>query len=152
MGLAAGQALPTFPAVIQLFRTSSSLAIAAAFSISALGQADDIELTGRPYIDMDYGPYLSASIEAAPGNIAYKGIAIRRDAGPGGVSKGSEFVLFDTDTGEELCTVGRMIGDAIEAIQASELKSVRVITDASDPLILNTLAEERLDFLSLIHI
>jgi hypothetical protein len=74
------------------------LAIAAAFSISALGQADDVELTGRPYIDMNYGPYLSASIEAAPGNIAYKGIAIRLDDGPGGVSKGSEFVVFETDT------------------------------------------------------
>ena len=74
------------------------MAIAAAFSISALGQADDVELTGRPYIDMNYGPYLSASIEAAPGNIAYKGIAIRLDDGPGGVSKGSEFVVFETDT------------------------------------------------------
>ena len=74
------------------------MAIAAAFSIAALGHADDVELTGRPYIDMNYGPYLSASIEVAPGNIAYKGIAIRLDAGPGGVSKGSEFVLFDTDT------------------------------------------------------
>jgi hypothetical protein len=98
LGLAAGRGLPTFPAVIHLFRIPSSLAIAAAFSISALGQADDVELTGRPYIDMNYGPYLSASIEVAPGNIAYKGIAIRLDAGPGGVSKGSEFVLFDTDT------------------------------------------------------
>ncbi|MFL3667389.1 MAG: DUF6797 domain-containing protein, partial [Verrucomicrobiota bacterium] len=84
--------------MIHLFRIPSSLAIAATFSISALGQADDVELTGRPYIDMNYGPYLSASIEVAPGNIAYKGIAIRLDAGPGGVSKGSEFVLFDTDT------------------------------------------------------
>ena len=74
------------------------MAIAAAFSISALAQADDVELTGRPYIDMNYGPYLSASIEAAPGNIAYKGIAIRLDDGPGGVSKGSEFVVFETDT------------------------------------------------------
>ena len=74
------------------------MAIAAAFSIAALGHADDVELTGRPYIDMNYGPYLSASIEVASGNIAYKGIAIRLDAGPGGVSKGSEFVLFDTDT------------------------------------------------------
>ena len=90
--------LPTFPAVIHLFRIPSSLAIAATFSISALGQADDVELTGRPYIDMNYGPYLSASIEAAPGNIAYKGIAIRLDDGPGGVSKGSEFVVFETDT------------------------------------------------------
>jgi len=70
----------------------------AAFSISAIGQANDVELTGRPYIDMNYGPYLSASIEAAPGNIAYKGIAIRLDDGPGGVSKGSEFVVFETDT------------------------------------------------------
>ena len=74
------------------------MAIAAAFSISAISQADDVELTGRPYIDMNYGPYLSASIEAAPGNIAYKGIAIRLDDGPGGVSKGSEFVVFETDT------------------------------------------------------
>ncbi len=74
------------------------MAITAAFSISSLGQADDVELTGRPYIDMNYGPYLSASIEAAPGNIAYKGIAIRLDDGPGGVSKGSEFVVFETDT------------------------------------------------------
>jgi len=74
------------------------LTIAAAFSISAISQANDVELTGRPYIDMNYGPYLSASIEAAPGNIAYKGIAIRLDDGPGGVSKGSEFVVFETDT------------------------------------------------------
>ena len=57
-------------------------------------------------------------------------------------------MIVDTDTGEELCTVGRPIGDAIETIQASELTSVRVITDAADPLILNTLAEERLDFLA----
>ena len=74
------------------------MAVAAFFSFSALGQADDVELTGKPYIDMNYGPYLSASIEVAPGNIAYKGIAIRLDEGPGGVSKGSEFVVFDTDT------------------------------------------------------
>ena len=74
------------------------MAIAAAFSISAISQADDVKLTGKPYIDMNYGPYLSASIEAAPGNIAYKGIAIRLDDGPGGVSKGSEFVVFETDT------------------------------------------------------
>jgi DNA-directed RNA polymerase subunit beta len=57
-------------------------------------------------------------------------------------------MIVDTDTGEELCTVGKPIGDAIEAIQASELKTVRAITDAADPLILNTLAEERLDFLA----
>ncbi|MFK7961223.1 MAG: DNA-directed RNA polymerase subunit beta [Phycisphaerales bacterium] len=57
-------------------------------------------------------------------------------------------LIIDTDTGEELCRVGVMIGDAIEAMQASALKTVRVITDVADPLILNTLAEERLDFLA----
>ena len=57
-------------------------------------------------------------------------------------------MIIDTDTGEELCRPGAMIGDAIEMIQASELKTIRVIRDATDPLILNTLAEERLDFLA----
>ena len=57
-------------------------------------------------------------------------------------------LIIDTDTGEELCRPGAMIGDAIETIQASELKTIRVIRDAADPLILNTLAEERLDFLA----
>ena len=57
-------------------------------------------------------------------------------------------MIVDTDTGEEICSVGRMIGDAIEDIQASGLKTIKVITDAADPLILNTLAEERLDFLA----
>ncbi|MEC7882450.1 MAG: DUF6797 domain-containing protein [Verrucomicrobiota bacterium] len=65
---------------------------------SQSGQSQNIKLTGKPYIDMDYGPYLSASIEVSPGNIAYKGIAIRLDNGPGGISKGNEFVVFDTDT------------------------------------------------------
>ena len=57
-------------------------------------------------------------------------------------------VIIDTDSGEELCRVGAQIGDAIDAIQASPLKSIRAITNPSDPLILNTLAEERLDFLA----
>ena len=57
-------------------------------------------------------------------------------------------MIIDTDTGEELCRIGAQLGDAIEAIQSSELKTVRVIADAVDPLLLNTLAEERLDFLA----
>ena len=56
--------------------------------------------------------------------------------------------IIDQDSGEELCRVGAQIGDAIEAIQASGLKTVRAISDATDPLILNTLAEEKLDFVS----
>jgi DNA-directed RNA polymerase subunit beta len=57
-------------------------------------------------------------------------------------------MIIDTDTGEELCRVGAQIGSAIDAIQASGLKTVRAISNASDPLILNTLAAERLDFLA----
>ncbi|MCP5526863.1 MAG: c-type cytochrome [Verrucomicrobiales bacterium] len=46
---------------------------------------------------MDYGPFLTASIEApAPeGNLAYKGVAIRLGAAFGGVR--NEAVVFDTD-------------------------------------------------------
>ncbi|MFM7051047.1 MAG: DNA-directed RNA polymerase subunit beta, partial [Planctomycetota bacterium] len=57
-------------------------------------------------------------------------------------------LVIDSDTGEELCRVGSMIGDMVATIQASNLDTIRVITDASDPLILNTLAEEKLDFLA----
>ena len=84
--------------MIHLSRISSHLTFAAAVSFSALAQAEDVKLTGKPYIDMNYGPYLSASIEVGPGNIAYKGIAIRLDEGQGGVSKGNKFVVFETDT------------------------------------------------------
>jgi hypothetical protein len=55
--------------------------------------------TGIPgYKAMDYGPFFSATLEVAPGNIANKGIAIRLDAGDGGVARGRDFVVFDTDT------------------------------------------------------
>ncbi len=53
--------------------------------------------------------------------------------------------IIDTETGEELVGVARQIGDAIGEVQASNLKKVRVITDAADPLILNTIAAENLD-------
>ncbi len=57
-------------------------------------------------------------------------------------------LIIDSDSGEELCRVGAPIGDRIEEILASNLKTVRVITNPGDPLILNTLAEEKLDFLA----
>ncbi|MSR18007.1 MAG: DNA-directed RNA polymerase subunit beta [Phycisphaerales bacterium] len=57
-------------------------------------------------------------------------------------------LIIDSDTGEEILRVGAPIGDKVELIQASPLKMVRVITDPSDPLVLNTIAEEKLDFLS----
>ncbi len=56
--------------------------------------------------------------------------------------------LILNEEGEELCRVGAPIGDAIDAIQASGMKKIRVVQDPEDPLILNTLAMERLDFMA----
>ena len=71
--------------------------LCAVYTMASTCHADE-NLTGRPWIDMNYGPYLTASLEVTPGNIAYKGVAIRLDTGPGGISRGNQFVLFDTDT------------------------------------------------------
>ena len=50
--------------------------------------------------------------------------------------------IVDTETGEILVEAGAQIGDAIGQIQASSLDAVEVITDMTDPLILNTLSED----------
>ena len=47
--------------------------------------------------EMNYGPYLSTSLEVRGAGIVNKGITVRLDAGAGGVSKGSAFMLYDTD-------------------------------------------------------
>jgi putative heme-binding domain-containing protein len=53
-----------------------------------------------PWINMDYGSSLIASYEVGNdgANFAYKGIATRLDAGPGGVSRGRHWMVFDHDT------------------------------------------------------
>lgn len=57
-------------------------------------------VTVEPWAIMDYGPSLMNTYEVGtPGvNIAYKGIAVRLDAGAGGVSRGQHWALFDHDT------------------------------------------------------
>jgi putative heme-binding domain-containing protein len=54
----------------------------------------------EPWVAMDYGPSLTNTYEVGgPGpNIAYKGIAVRLDAGAGGVSRGKRWALSDHDT------------------------------------------------------
>ncbi len=54
----------------------------------------------EPWVNMDYGPNLIASYEAGSdgSNFAYKGIAVRLDVGPGGVSQGQYWMLYDHDT------------------------------------------------------
>jgi glucose/arabinose dehydrogenase/mono/diheme cytochrome c family protein len=51
-----------------------------------------------PYLRMDFGPALFWTLQVETNNIAYKGIAIRLDDGPGGVSKGHAWMLYDHDT------------------------------------------------------
>jgi len=53
--------------------------------------------------------------------------------------------IIDAESGEELVKAGAQIGENLGKIQASSLKSVAVVTKASDPLILNTLAEDSSD-------
>ncbi len=51
-----------------------------------------------PYKTMDFGPALFWTYQVAPGNFAYKGIAIRLDPGPGGVAAGHAWMVYDHDT------------------------------------------------------
>jgi putative heme-binding domain-containing protein len=54
----------------------------------------------EPWKRMDYGPNLVGTYEAGSDgtNFAYKGNAIRLDAGPGGASHGQHWTIFDYDT------------------------------------------------------
>ncbi|MBI5770347.1 MAG: c-type cytochrome [Verrucomicrobia bacterium] len=73
----------------------------------------------EPWREMDYGPFLIGTFELAdaawrdaaaglpssaldtiaPGsNLAYKGVALRLDSGPGGVSAGKAWLVFEHDT------------------------------------------------------
>ena len=49
---------------------------------------------------MDYGPTLTATYEVGDdgSNFAYKGVAVRLDAGPSGVSRGHQWAVYDHDT------------------------------------------------------
>ena len=51
-----------------------------------------------PYQRMELGPALHWTYQIEKGNIAQKGIAIRLDAGPGGVTKGRAWMVYDHDT------------------------------------------------------
>ncbi len=56
--------------------------------------------TIEPWVAMDYGTCLMATVEVGAdlSNVAYKGIAVRLDAGQGGVSRGHAWVLYEHDT------------------------------------------------------
>ncbi len=50
--------------------------------------------------------------------------------------------VIDAESGEELVKAGAQIGETLSKIQASALKSIEVVTKVTDPLILNTLADD----------
>ena len=54
----------------------------------------------EPWSSMNYGPFLTATYEVGSDglNFAQKGIAVRLDSGPGGVSRGTQWQIFDHDT------------------------------------------------------
>lgn len=54
----------------------------------------------EPWMNMDYGPNLISTYEVGRdgSNFAHKGIAVRLDAGSGGVSRGRSWIIFDHDT------------------------------------------------------
>ncbi|MBD3671963.1 MAG: c-type cytochrome [Planctomycetaceae bacterium] len=57
-------------------------------------------LDTAPWIAMNYGDSLINTYEIGQdsGNFSYKGIAVRVDPGPGGVSQGNNWMVFDHDT------------------------------------------------------
>jgi mono/diheme cytochrome c family protein len=64
----------------------------------ARAEAEKIDTTLPPYQRMELGNALFWTLEVAAGNIAQKGIAIRLDDGPGGVTKGRAWMVYDHDT------------------------------------------------------
>ncbi|MEZ6141655.1 MAG: DUF6797 domain-containing protein [Zavarzinella sp.] len=53
-----------------------------------------------PWVAMDYGSSLNNTYEISrdKSNFAYKGIAVRLDDGPGGISRGQYWMVYDHDT------------------------------------------------------
>jgi sugar lactone lactonase YvrE len=64
----------------------------------ARAEAEKADTSLPPYRRMEMGNSLFWTLEVAPGNIAQKGLAIRLDDGPGGVTKGRAWMIYDHDT------------------------------------------------------
>ena len=64
----------------------------------AHAEAEKEDASLPPYQRMELGNALFWTLEVAPENIAQKGIAIRLDSGPGGVTKGRAWMIYDHDT------------------------------------------------------
>jgi Concanavalin A-like lectin/glucanases superfamily/Cytochrome C oxidase, cbb3-type, subunit III len=61
-------------------------------------EAEQEDRSPPPYAQMELGPALFWTLEVDAGNIAQKAIAVRLDEGPGGVTKGRAWMVYDHDT------------------------------------------------------
>ncbi len=61
-------------------------------------EAEKADTSLPPYLRMELGNTLFWTLEVAAGNIAQKAIAVRLDDGPGGVTKGRAWMIYDHDT------------------------------------------------------
>lgn len=64
----------------------------------ARGMKEEADTSKPPYQRMELGNFLMWTLQVAPGNIAEKAIAVRLDDGPGGVTKGRAWMVYDHDT------------------------------------------------------
>ncbi len=55
-------------------------------------------VVSEPWKEMDYGSTLMCTVEVGKDNFAYKGISVRVDPGPGGISQGRAWAIYDHDT------------------------------------------------------
>ena len=76
----------------------------AAFDVAALprglvrAEEEKVDTSLPPYQRMELGNALFWTLQVADENIAQKGIAVRLDDGPGGVTKGRAWMIYDHDT------------------------------------------------------
>lgn len=91
----------------------------------------------EPWSNMDYGQALTATFEIgrSTDNFAYKGIAVRLDPGPGGVTRGNHFMMFDEDTmrvaaawsGKGFCDYNSIMFNGRHAIHPSIVGKIELI-------------------------
>lgn len=64
----------------------------------ARAEAEKPDRSPPPYRLMDFGPVLFWTLQVVPGHIVQKAIAVRLNDGPGGVSRGRAWMVYDQDT------------------------------------------------------
>ena len=82
----------------ELFKIDDAYLASLPMGMRTLEKQKQGEDPSRQFEKMNFGPVLDWTYQVAPENIAYKGIAIRLDAGEGGVSKGRAWMVYDHDT------------------------------------------------------